>query len=545
MKQDRRTRHSNGVASQRTATGRRNRHVGPRLGGVVTLRRRAQRRPRAEQLYARAPRRAGLILTRWRWIVLITLVVVAGAALLSWSRTPTYRAAADVLVQPRLYAVGTPPQAPDMGSEKAAAASTTVREIAAQWLAVSADSLSHGLSVSVPLNTHVLHIADTSTDPRRSQRQAQAIATAYVSYWLAQQPPIDPGAKVGRATAGIVKTAIITPATRPTAPASPDHAVDIGIALIIGMLLGVGTAYVRDRLDDRLRGPGDFEANGGGPVLAVVPAGRAKGDLVVTRSSDSPGAEAYRELRTLLLRMSAQRGAKLLLITSPTGDSQSAVCANVAITLAQAGRRVVLVHADLRRPHGHELFGIDPAPGLADVLEGRAGLPEVLLQPDILGLQILQAGVLTGDVGKALHASKLAQILEHLRALADIVVIDAPAALAGADIATVAELADVVLMVGDARRTTRAQVRAAAGQLEHVRAKLIGCVLNDFDRRIRLVTPPLSLVTGRDAHAHPRTMPVHGDSAQQLQSPVDVATSAPSGTDRANGRETPTTTGNR
>jgi len=126
---------------------------------------------------------------------------------------------------------------------------------------------------------------------------------------------------------------------------------------------------------------------------------------------------------------------------------------------------------------------------------------------------------------------------------ADIVVIDAPPVLAGADIATMVELADMVLMVGDALRTTRAQVRAAAGQLEHVREKLIGCVLDNFGRRARLLTPPLSLVTGRDDHADTRTMPDDGDAAQRLPSGVDVATSAPSGPEHANGRETPATTG--
>jgi polysaccharide biosynthesis transport protein len=547
MKRDTQGPIGNGVAVQPTATGS-PQSSRPSDGPVTSRRLDVARRTDALARWSGpTPVRRGargLFVTRWRWMALVTLVVVAGAALLSWSRTPTYRAAADVLVQPRLYAAGTPPQVPDMGSEKAAAASTVVLEIASQSLGVPADRLSHGLSVSVPLNTHVLHIAYASTDARQSQQRAQAIAAAYASYWLAQQPPIDPGTKAGPATAGILKTAVITPATRPTAPASPNHLVDIGIALIIGLLLAVGTAYLRDRLDDRLRGPDEFEENGGGPVLALVPAAdRVRGDLVVTRSPGSPGAEAYRELRTLLLRVSAQRGAKSLLVTSPTGDAQTAVSANVAVTLAQAGRRVVLVHADLRRPHGHELFGIDEAPGLADVLEGRASLTEVLRQPEIPGPQILPAGLLTSDVGTALHASPLRQVLQRLSTSADIVVIDAPPVLAGADIATMVELADMVLMVGDALRTTRAQVRAAAGQLAHVREKLIGCVLDNFGRRARLVTPPLSLVTGRDDHADTRTMPDDGDAGQRLPSGVDVATSAPSGPEHANGRETPATTG--
>jgi tyrosine-protein kinase len=441
----------------------------------------------------------GLFITRWRWLILVTLVVVGAAAMLSYSRTSTYKSAADVLVQPRLFAPATAPQAPDMGSEKAAAGSTVVLDIAARALGVPTSSLAKGVSVSVPLNTNVLHISCASAVPRQAQQCAEAVATAYVSYWLAEQPSLDPHSTTRPTRAQILNTSVITPAKLPTAPASPNHVVDVGIAVIIGLLLAVGTAYVRDRLDDRLRGPDEFEANGGGPVLGLVPRGsHTRSDPIVARRPDTPGAEAYRELRTLLLRIAEQRGAKSLLVTSPAGDVQSTVSANLAVTLAATGRRVTLVHADMRRPHGHELFGVANGPGLADVLEGRADLPSVMIQSETPGLQMMSAGVLIGDLGSALHPSRLGEVLRRLSAAADIVVIDAPAALAGSDIATMVEVVDMVLLVGDARRTTRAQVRAASGRLAHVRQILIGCVLVNYGRRVRIVTPPLSVITGRE-----------------------------------------------
>jgi polysaccharide biosynthesis transport protein len=445
----------------------------------------------------------GLFITRWRWMVLVTLVVVAAAALLSYSRTATYRAAADVLVQPRLFAAGTPPQAPDMGSEKAAAGSTVVLDAAGRALGISADRLSHGLTVSVPLNTHVLHISYSSANAEQAQQRAQAVATAYVSYWIAQQPLLETRTAGRTSPTDILKTSVITPAKRPTAPASPNHVVDISIALIIGLVLAAGTAYLRDRLDDRLRGPAEFETIAG-PVLALVPVtGHARVDPVVARRPDTPGAAAYRELRTLLLRIAEQRGAKSLLITSPTGDAQTVASANVAVTIAQTGRRVVLVHADMRHPHGHELFGMDAVPGLADLLEGRANLTSVLHQTEIAGLQVLSAGLLMDDIGAALHPSRFGEVVRQLTMAADVVVIDAPAALAGSDIATMVDAVDMVLMVGDAGRTTRAQARAAADQLQHVGDRLVGSVLVNFGRRARLVTPPLSMVRSRRDHATP------------------------------------------
>jgi succinoglycan biosynthesis transport protein ExoP len=512
--------------------------------------------PWAGHLPARRGAR-GLFRARWRWLALITLVVVAAAGMLSWSRTASYRAAADVLVQPRLFAAGTPPQAPDMGSEKAAAGSTVVLKIAARALGTTADHLSTGLSVTVPLNTHVLHISYSSADPEQARQRAQAVATAYVAYWLAQQPPL--GVTTGGSrSAGILGTSVITPATRPAAPASPNHLVDVSIALIIGLLLGGGTAYLRDRLDDRLRGPHEFEENGGGPLLGLVPAARrTRARQVVARAPGSPGAASYRELCALLLRVAEQRGAKALLVTSPTGDAQTSVSANAAVTLAQAGRRVVLVYADLRRPHGHELFGIDQAPGLVDVLGGRASLADALRQTELPGLLVLPAGLPGGNTATTPRAAAWRELIRRLSASADLVVIDGPATLAGADIASTLEVADMVLAVGDALRTTRAQVRAAAAQLSHVPEKLIGCVLVNFGRRARLVTPPLSLVTGRNDHADAMPPPAgvdadadgfgegerDDDSARWLPPRHNDAANGPNGTGPANGGRRPATTG--
>lgn len=466
----------------------------PRRSARAPRRLRRWRGRRSAQRGARS-----LFVARWRWLILVTTVVVGAAALLSYSRTPTYKSAADVLVQPRLFAAATAPQVPDMGSEKASAGSTVVLDIAARGLSVPIDSLANSVSVSVPLNTRVLHISCTSVVPKWAQQCAEAVATAYVSYWLAEQPSLNPGSSTRPTRAQILNTSVITPAKLPTAPASPNHVVDLGIAVIIGLLLAGGTAYLRDRLDDRLRGPGEFEDNGGGPVLAVVPAdGHNRSDPMVARRPDTSGAEAYRELRILLLRIAEQRGAKSLLVTSPAGEVQTTVSANVAITLAMTGRRVILVHADMRRPLDHASFGVDHGPGLTDVLEGRADLASALTQPETPGLQIISAGVLVGDIGTALHSARLGEIVQRLSAAADIVVIDAPAALAGSDIATMVDVVDMVLLVGDARRTTRAQVRAASARLAHVRQKLIGCVLVNYGRRSRIVTPPLSLIAGHE-----------------------------------------------
>src|SRR3954471_17649570 len=311
------------------------------------------------------------LVSRWRWILFITLAVVGVATVFSYSRTPTYRSSAEVLVQPRLFAAGTAPQDPDMGSERALAESTVVLQIAADALKVPVNALEDGLSISVPLNTHLLHVACSSTDPAQAQKRAQAIAAAYVRYWVSEQPPL---ANSGAGQV-ILKSAVISAAKRPSTAASPKHNVDIAIAVLIGLAVGVGTAYLRDRMDDRLRGAFDLERYADAPVLALMPPVKRLGGRrrSVLRERQSRGAVAYSDLAALLLRTAVQRPAQTLLVTSPVGDAQTRPRAppapaaparpgaspTLAAALAESGREVVLIQANLRWP-ADAAFGLDP-----------------------------------------------------------------------------------------------------------------------------------------------------------------------------------------
>lgn len=419
--------------------------------------------------------RRNFMTARWRWIAAVVLLVVLGAAFVSWSRTPTYRSSADVLVQPRLYAAGVAPQVPDMGTEMAVATSAAVLMIAAHRLDVPVSTLRNGASVSVPLNTHVLHISYTANDPVVAQSRAQAIAEAYVAYWRAQQPPLSgtPGQP-----AHILASSVLTDAPLPTAPASPNHETDIAIAIVIGLAVGVGTAYLRDRLDDRLRDGRDLERRAAGPVLTVVPRLRAvrwQPPPLIT-DSGSRQAGAYADLGVLLLHAAEKRLVRLVLVTTPSGLAHSAVSANLALALADSGRSVLLVHADLRRS-GQARPDDDASAGLAAVIHGKIELADAIEQIGVDGLQELPAGVVRHNVAAALHGQPLRQALRQLPDFAEIVVIEGPAALAGPDVTTVAELADAVILVGDSQHTTRREVELAVQRLEAVGAKLIGSVL--------------------------------------------------------------------
>jgi polysaccharide biosynthesis transport protein len=414
----------------------------------------------------------GLLRARLGWVLLTTLAVMAGTAAYSWSRTPMYRAEAGVAVDPRAVQ-GTTPLIPNMETEKAIASSGVVLGMAASSLGIRGSELSDGLSITVPADSRVLRISYSHRDPHEARRRAQALADAYVAFHLT----------------GMVRGVVITGATLPRSPASPNHVVDIGIALLVGLCVGVGGAMVRDRLDDRLRGPDDFEAQIGRRVWATIPAFRSAGtelasQFVMIRNPDSLVAEAYRNLRTLLLQTATRHGVKTLLVTSPSGQGTTTVAANLAAAIAQSGRRVVLVGADLRRPRTHQVFGVENQVGLTAVINGHLDVSKALFATNVGDLLLLPAGS-PSDPGTVLLAPALQKALDELRGTADFVVIDAPPVLAGPDIDILAELVEMILLVADARRSTGAQVRSVARQAQ-VREKVIGCVLDNVGRRRRL-----------------------------------------------------------
>jgi polysaccharide biosynthesis transport protein len=432
-----------------------------------------------------------------RWILAVTLVAVGAAAALAHSRTPLYRSQAVVYVQTPAVAAssGNPP---NMATEEDIVSSGAVLARASVLLNVPLATLASGLSVHVAGTTTLLQITYSDPNPRIAQQRAQAIAQAYVSY-RSPQPTAAKGKSSPKSTApSLTPTAtLVTPASLPTSSASPDL-IDLGAALIVGLALGIGTAGLRDYLDDRLRGPFDLEAQASAPVLGLIPAFRpgrrdAGARLAVVANPDSVVAEAYRGLRTRLGQAARPANAKTVLVTSPGWEDRSTVAANLAAALAQAGRRVVLVCADLRWGRAHELYGWSYGDGLSGLLEGRTSLEAALQVTKVPRLWLLPPGVIPADPAALLERPAWRAVLSDIRADADAVVIEAPPVLASADTGPLADLADVILIVADAKRSTRAQVRATRAQLliamrdpHHVRGKLAGCVLDNVGRRHRL-----------------------------------------------------------
>ncbi|GAA4207883.1 polysaccharide biosynthesis tyrosine autokinase [Actinocatenispora rupis] len=429
-----------------------------------------QYRPDAE------PHGRRFLLVNLGWIALVTLLVTAGAAVMSWSRTPTYASAAQVQVPPGVVAGTTVAQPVDMGTEKAVASSTAVVQIAARKLHLPVSTLAHGLTVTVPVDTAVLDIKYTGSSPRIAQQRAQAVAEAYVSYRTTRQRADLATAKKANLKGVTVvpapSPALIDDANLPTKPASPNHLTDLAVAAVIGLALGLGIALVRDRRDDRVRSGADLAARAGARLLGQIPAYRPVGVVGPSRAAD-----AYRAVRARLSRVIATERARTLLVTSASQHATGATAANLAAGLARTGTRTLLVGPA-------EPFGLPAEPSLGDVLAGTAEVGEAVRHTGIDGLTLLPSGGY-GDDDALLDAASLAQVMHELCWRSDLVVLDAPPLPAGPDAELLAAHADLALLVARSRRTHRRQVRQAVDRLTAAGVPLAGCVLDHVGRSRR------------------------------------------------------------
>jgi polysaccharide biosynthesis transport protein len=433
-------------------------------------------------------------------ILAVAIVTVGGAGLLVYSQTPLYKSQAVVSLEPAAVAAssGNPP---NMATEEGVATSQVVLARASLLLNVPVAALASGVSAKSPGTTTLLQITYADPDPRIAQQRAQAIAQAYVSY----RSPQSTGARGQNPAKSTAPTAVlITPASLATSPASPNRVLDMGIAVIVGLALGIGAALLHDRMDDHVRGVFDLEAQAGAPAVGLIPSFRPgwrdpRGRLVMVTKPGSVVAEAYRGLRTRLL--AGQASTKAVLVTSPGWEDKSTVAANLAVAIAQSGRSVVLVCADLRWGQAHRLFAPVNGYGLSGLLEGRTSLADALPATEVPGLRLLPPGEAPADPAALLGRLAWRMALGDMRMLADTVVIEAPPVLTGADLQAVANFTEVILMVADAKRTTRAQLRVAAREVRRMRGNLTGSVLDNVGARRRLRSARPEPVADRHAEA--------------------------------------------
>jgi succinoglycan biosynthesis transport protein ExoP len=512
----------------------------------------------------------GILRRRWRLIVAILSLAGVAAAVWSLERVPSYQATTSILIQPitsdQFDSQVRPDQLLNMTNEQQVVLSTPVaaKAVAAMRAWATPEELLERVSVDVPANSQILAIHFSDPAPRTAQLGADELAKAYLDVRamgvkqrikasvanlqrqieaLGQRRQAQ-NAILSRSTAtpaerqsaqGLKDTltqqitsldqkiadlqqlnaspgAIIQPAVLPTTRTSPNHKVDLGIGLAIGLLAGVAAALVRDRIDLRLRGYEDLAERLGRPVLARVPPfprwersgvlgwrrrSGSESSLITLEQPNGLIAEAYRTLRIRLARLASQLDIKTVMVLSAgVGEGKSTTAANLAVVTAESGRSVLLVSADLRRPRIHELFALPNTSGLSNLLldanealsdDGGAETPPCDEEGTELAshvwsltfnLWVITSGPPPPHPSSLMDSNAMRQFLKGRRDLYDVILLDCPPALLAADSLALAPLVDAILVVADAKVSSRSAVSQLGELLQQVGGTVIGSVLN-------------------------------------------------------------------
>jgi succinoglycan biosynthesis transport protein ExoP len=298
---------------------------------------------------------------------------------------------------------------------------------------------------------------------------------------------------------------ILDVALVPASPVSPNLVKNLGASLLLGLILGLGAAFVAGRLDQTVHSVESIESLGLS-VLGVIPhlgardqtletdapagptevsstsATSASFDLIVHENPMCAAAEAFRMIRTNLAFMSQGSPIRSLAVTSALPlVGKTTVATNLATSLAQFGRSVLLVDTDLRRPRVHNIFGLDNHVGVSSLVIGHASIEQAVKKTRVDGLSVLSSGPIPPNPSELLHSTAFARLKDDLTQRYDWVVFDSPPLGAVTDAAILAPQVDGVLLVVRSGRTTRQSILSDRKQLDRVSARLIGAVLNDLD----------------------------------------------------------------
>lgn len=276
---------------------------------------------------------------------------------------------------------------------------------------------------------------------------------------------------------------IYAPASVPVNPVAP-HPARMALTVFAAAILVLGAlVYIWGYLDDHPRTPEEIEELAGAPILGTIQQFNFPGGekLAVVAQPRSVVAEAYRLVRTNLQFANVDTPPRIIAITSPTpAEGKSTTASNLAHTLAESGRRVVVVDADLRRPSIHTIFGLERSKaGLTSMLVSRDQLNgHGQVQTRLPALQLIPSGPLPPNPVDLLQSERMRNVITHLTDEHDMVVIDTPPILSVADASIVATMADGVVLVVDPGQSTRREIRKSVETIQSVGGTLLGVVIN-------------------------------------------------------------------
>lgn len=424
---------------------------------------------------------------RWGLALITAMLMLAAVAGFTFLQTPQYQATNRVFVQTQ-----TGSSVADLNSGVSFASQQIISyaDVARSPLVLdpvieeldldtSAQELASQISTAVPPETLILELTATDDDPAR----AAAIANATSESLRLQVSALE--TTEGEST---VELTVISPAVEPTSPASPNILRNGVIGLALAALAAVAVTIVREFFDNRVRRPEDIEQAFDCAVIATIPASKDETNLplISVQLPQSAQAEAYRELRTNLQFMGLTGDSSSVLFTSSLpGEGKTSSAINLAHVVAQAGNRVLLIDADLRRPTIARYLGLEGGAGLTSVLSGRADLEDVTQPLETEGLEVLASGPIPPNPSELLGSKSMQNLLTEAAATYDFVVIDTAPMLAVTDAVALSRYVGGTVVVAESERVRRPQLSQALEKLDVVEARLLGVVLNRVRRGSR------------------------------------------------------------
>ncbi|WP_415853792.1 polysaccharide biosynthesis tyrosine autokinase [Sinomonas sp. G460-2] len=422
-----------------------------------------------------------IVRTGWILIVVMALAGVGAAAGISILTKPQFKGSAQVFVSTQSGGTATDLlQGSTFTQQRVKTYAGLVTTpivllpvISNLHLSMTADELAKTVTASAQLDTTLITISAVSPDPVQAANIANLTSESLTNV-------VQNIESTGAQSSSQVKLTRVQEAQVPSTPVTPNVLLNLGIGLIAGLALGVGAAMLRHTLDNRVRNVRDIEMISSSPILGgtTINPKAAKRPLIVQDDPRSPRAEAFRTLRTNLQFIDAGAGSRSFVITSSIeSEGKSSTASNLAIALDNAGHKVIVVDADLRRPKLAEYMGLEGAVGLTDLLIGRADMDDVI-QPWGRGdLHVLPAGSVPPNPSELLGSSAMHALVRQLEQDFDYVLFDAPPLLPVTDAAILSKTAGGAIVVVAAGRTHRSQLGAAVTALENVGARVFGFVL--------------------------------------------------------------------
>ncbi len=424
---------------------------------------------------------------RWLSALVVALTVVAATAAISLMLPSQYTATTRLFFGVRAgesatdLAQGSTFTEKQMASYAEVASSPLVlgKVIRSLGLDTTTEDLAERISVEASPGTVVLEISVTEPDAVAAADIANAIGQELRTTVGILTPEQADGSEAVRAT-------ILAPATVPLDASSPRVALNIALGIALGLMLGVGVALLRNLLDTKIRTDEDVRALTASPILGSIAFDDhvPEHPVIITDEPHSSAAEAIRRLRTNIQFIGTGGECKTLVVTSSiSGEGKSTTSINLAVSMADAGARVILIDADLRRPSIADYTGVEGRAGLTSILIGRAELEDVTQPWRDTSLTILPSGPVPPNPSELLGSPAMSELLTKLRSSYDVVLLDTPPLLPVTDAAILTKMVGGALVVVGADRLHRGQLQESLANLDTAGAHVYGVVVNKVAKR--------------------------------------------------------------